>query len=125
MESVANLPLENEQPGAPRNMRGFLVIWFGQLVSLLGSGLTSFALGVWLYEQTGRATPFALTVLFGNLPRILLSPVAEVVRDSAKTDTTELEDKEVALEGERTREPAPKPSPKPKSASHSSVKGRS
>ncbi len=81
MESAANLSVENEQPGAPRNMHGFLVIWFGQLVSLLGSGLTSFALGVWLYEQTGRATPFALTVLFGSLPRILLSPVAGSLAD--------------------------------------------
>ena len=38
----------------------FLVIWLGQVVSLVGSGLTSFALGVWVFEQTGSATQFAL-----------------------------------------------------------------
>ena len=43
---------------------------------MLGSGLTSFALGVWIFQKTGNATPFALTVMFSSLPRVLLSPVA-------------------------------------------------
>ena len=30
-------------------MRTFWIIWSGQFVSMLGSGLTSFALGVWIY----------------------------------------------------------------------------
>jgi len=67
--------------GAPQGMRSFLTVWFGQVVSLIGSGLTSFALGVWLYQQTGRATPFALTVLLANLPRILLAPLAGSLAD--------------------------------------------
>lgn len=65
----------------PRGMTRFVVIWLGQCISLLGSGLTNFALGVWIFEQTGQATPFALTVLFGSLPRILLAPFAGVVAD--------------------------------------------
>lgn len=65
----------------PRGMRTFMIIWLGQLISILGSGLTSFALGVWIYQETGQATPFAVTVLFGNLPRILLSPVAGSLAD--------------------------------------------
>jgi len=60
----------------PQNMRTFVTIWIGQLVSIVGSGLTSFALGVWIFQQTGKATPFALTVLFGNLPAVLLGPLA-------------------------------------------------
>jgi DHA3 family macrolide efflux protein-like MFS transporter len=35
---------------APRGMRTFLTIWAGQLISMIGSGLTSFALGVWIYD---------------------------------------------------------------------------
>jgi DHA3 family macrolide efflux protein-like MFS transporter len=66
---------------APRGMRTFLTIWLGQLISIVGSGLTSFALGVWIFDRTGQATPFALTVLFGNLPRILLAPIAGSVAD--------------------------------------------
>jgi DHA3 family macrolide efflux protein-like MFS transporter len=62
-------------------MRTFLLIWLGQLFSILGSGLSGFALGVWIYQQTGRATPFALTVLFGNVPRLLIMPVAGSLAD--------------------------------------------
>jgi len=62
-------------------MKTFLTIWLGQIISIVGSGLTSFALGVWIFQRTGQATPFALTVLFGNLPRILLSPIAGALVD--------------------------------------------
>ncbi len=65
----------------PKGMRTFMIIWVGQVISILGSGLTGFALGVWLYDQTGRATPFALTVLFASLPRILLAPLAGSLAD--------------------------------------------
>lgn len=66
---------------APQGIKTFLVIWIGQLISMLGSGLTGFALGVWIFDQTGQATPFALTILFANLPRILLLPVAGSLAD--------------------------------------------
>lgn len=52
----------------------FAVIWFGQLVSVIGSGLTSFALGVWVFQRTGSATQFALIGLSAVLPRVLVSP---------------------------------------------------
>lgn len=65
----------------PKNMRTFFVIWIGQVISMLGSGLTSFALGVWIFTETGQATPFAITVLLGSLPRILLAPVAGSLAD--------------------------------------------
>jgi predicted MFS family arabinose efflux permease len=58
-----------------------LVIWLGQVVSLVGSGLTSFALGVWVFEQTGSATQFALIALSAVLPRVVLSPLAGAVVD--------------------------------------------
>ena len=66
---------------APKNMKTFMVIWFGQLISIIGSGLTGFALGVWIYDQTGQATPFALTALFATLPNVLLMPIAGTVAD--------------------------------------------
>jgi MFS family permease len=68
-------------------MRNFFVLWLGQTISLLGSGLTSFALGVWIYAQTGQATPFALTVLFGALPRILLAPLGGSLADRRNRKT--------------------------------------
>ncbi len=63
------------------SMRTFLIIWLGQLASMIGSGLVHFALAVWIFERTGQATPFALTALFSVLPRILLSPLAGALAD--------------------------------------------
>jgi hypothetical protein len=43
-----------------RGLRVFLIVWLGQLVSLVGSSLTGFALGVWVYQRTRSVTQFAL-----------------------------------------------------------------
>lgn len=56
-------------------MPTFPLLWFGQAISLFGSGLTSFALGVWMYERTGSATYVALIGLCAVLPRVVLSPL--------------------------------------------------
>jgi DHA3 family macrolide efflux protein-like MFS transporter len=64
-----------------RSMAAFLAVWAGQVVSALGTGLTGFALGVWVYQRTGSATRFALMTLVTTLPGILLSPFAGVLVD--------------------------------------------
>ncbi len=66
---------------APTGMKTFLTIWIGQLVSVIGSNLSRFALGVWIFEQTGKATPFALAALAGSLPAVLLGPIAGALVD--------------------------------------------
>lgn len=58
-----------------------LLVWAGQIVSLFGSGLTGFTLGVWLYQQTGSASNFALVALCTALPQMVLSPVTGVLVD--------------------------------------------
>lgn len=62
-------------------MRSFLIVWLGQLVSLTGSALSQFALGVWVFERTASPTLFALGVLCAALPRILLAPLAGALVD--------------------------------------------
>jgi MFS family permease len=62
-------------------MTSFLVIWGGQVVSALGTSLTGFALGVWVYQHRGSATRFALIALVTTLPGILLSPLAGALVD--------------------------------------------
>ncbi len=66
---------------SPRNMKTFMVIWLGQLISIIGSGLTGFAMGVWIYDQSGQATPFAVNALFATLPSVLMMPFAGVLAD--------------------------------------------
>ncbi|MEP7010523.1 MAG: MFS transporter [Acidobacteriota bacterium] len=68
-------------PDRPRGMRDFLVLWIGQVVSSLGSGLSGFAIGVWTFKQTGSATALSLITLFATLPNFLLSPIAGALID--------------------------------------------
>jgi MFS family permease len=66
-------------------VRTFLLIWFGQLVSLLGTGMTRFALLLWAYQQTAPtghpATTVALLGFCAYIPYLLCSPLAGVVVD--------------------------------------------
>lgn len=62
-------------------MKTFGVIWFGQLVSLLGSGLTSFALGIWVLRHSNSVTEYTLTILLASLPGVLISPLAGALVD--------------------------------------------
>jgi len=61
--------------------RTFLVVWFGQLVSNAGSNLTSFALGFWVYGETGSATRLALVIVAARTPMLLISPFAGTLVD--------------------------------------------
>lgn len=65
----------------PRGMRTFLVIWSGQLVSTIGSGLTGFALGVWIYQETGSTMLFAMNMLAFAIPTLIMSPFAGALVD--------------------------------------------
>ena len=59
----------------------FFTIWIGQLVSLIGSQLTGFALGVWIYEQTHSVSLVALSQIAFSAPYVLFSPLAGVLVD--------------------------------------------
>ncbi len=56
----------------------FLIIWAGQFVSTLGTGMTRFALIIWAYQETGSATTLALLGFFAWLPYVIISPFAGV-----------------------------------------------
>ncbi|KAF3884402.1 MULTISPECIES: MFS transporter [Nostocales] len=62
-------------------MQTFIILWFGQLVSLLGSGLTGFALSLWVYKNTNSVTQFALISVLTMLPNIIISPLAGALGD--------------------------------------------
>jgi MFS transporter, DHA3 family, macrolide efflux protein len=65
----------------PPGMKTFLLVWAGQVISLIGSELTGFSLGVWVYRQTGSVTQFSIIILATVAPGILLSPVAGALTD--------------------------------------------
>jgi DHA3 family macrolide efflux protein-like MFS transporter len=49
-------------------LRTLIIVWLGQLTSLIGAGVTGFALSIWVYQRTGSATQFALIAACSILP---------------------------------------------------------
>jgi DHA3 family macrolide efflux protein-like MFS transporter len=59
----------------------FFIFWLGQVVSMLGSGLTGFGLAVWVYQRTGSVSDFTLIYVFGALPGLVLAPLMGTLVD--------------------------------------------
>lgn len=64
-----------------KSMFTFLVLWAGQLISALGTGMTGFALGVYVFTETSRAGSVALLVSALFIPSILLRPAGGLLAD--------------------------------------------
>ena len=62
-------------------MRGFLIVWLGQMLSMLGTSMSGFGLTVWAYELTGSATALALVGFFFVTPMLIVSPLAGALVD--------------------------------------------
>jgi MFS family permease len=62
-------------------MAGFTLIWAGQFISFIGTGMTRFATTVWAYQITGEATALALVGFFGFAPLIIMTPFAGALVD--------------------------------------------
>lgn len=68
-------------PDEKKNFPKFLLLWAGEFISSIGGGLTSFGLGVYVFQQTGSAAGMALVTLLGFLPNLFLSVPAGVLAD--------------------------------------------
>lgn len=67
----------------PSGMFAFTIVWVGQAVSLLGTNMSAFALTIWAYELTGKATALALAGFFNVTPLLIFSPIAGALVDRA------------------------------------------
>ena len=65
----------------PAGMFGFIVVWLGQIISVLASSMTGFGLSLWMYRQTESATAMGLMQVAYITPFLLLSPIAGVMVD--------------------------------------------
>lgn len=62
-------------------MRLYLLLWLSQFVSGIGTGLGSFALGVWVYRQNASTTQFAMTAFLATCTALIVGPIAGVLAD--------------------------------------------
>jgi len=62
-------------------MKTYLLLWFTQLLSALGSAMTSYALVIWAYQQHGSALETALLMVCSYAPYVVLSIFAGTLSD--------------------------------------------
>lgn len=62
----------------PGGMFGFTVVWIGQIVSVLASSMSQFALTLFMFDETGSALAMGVMQVFFITPFLLISPVAGV-----------------------------------------------
>lgn len=62
-------------------MKKFMTIWVGELISNIGSGMTAFALCIYVYQFTESVTWVSIITLLAYLPTILLNPVGGILAD--------------------------------------------
>jgi DHA3 family macrolide efflux protein-like MFS transporter len=55
------------------SFRAYLLFWFSQSVSQLGSAMTSYALVLWVFDQTQSALSVSLLTFFSYVPYVLAS----------------------------------------------------
>ena len=65
----------------PSGMFGFTVVWLGQIVSVLASTMSQFALTIFMFQETGSATAVGLMQVFFITPFLIISPIAGVMID--------------------------------------------
>lgn len=65
----------------PSGMLGFTIVWLGQIVSVMATNMTQFALTIWVFELTGSVTALGLVQVFFVTPFLLISPIAGVMVD--------------------------------------------
>ena len=58
-----------------------MVIWIGEMISTIGSGMSAFALSIYTFKQTGSVTLVALVTLLAFAPTVLLSPIGGLLAD--------------------------------------------
>ena len=62
-------------------MPGFIVVWLGQIVSVLASSMTGFGMTLWMYKQTESATAMGLMQVAFITPFLVFSPIAGAMVD--------------------------------------------
>jgi MFS family permease len=62
-------------------MLAFTLVWLGQLVSVLATQMTHFALTIWVYQKTGSVTALGAMQVFTLIPYLLITPVAGAMVD--------------------------------------------
>ncbi|KAA0783975.1 MFS transporter [Bacillus wiedmannii] len=78
---MGSLRLHIENKKRNQELRNICLYSIAKTVSIFGSSMYSFALGLYVLQITGSALNFAITLILGTIPMIVLNPFAGVIAD--------------------------------------------
>ncbi|MEC5236512.1 MULTISPECIES: MFS transporter [Bacillus cereus group] len=78
MGDVSIVPNDWKMKIATRNI---ILMMIGKMTSLLGAGIYTFAMGLYVLKTTGSGMGFATTLICGSIPRMICGPIAGAVAD--------------------------------------------
>lgn len=64
-----------------KSFQKFIILWLGQFLSAIGSGMSAFGLSIFIFQKTGLNSATTLITMLAFLPTLLLSPFAGVLAD--------------------------------------------
>lgn len=73
VEQAVDAKGAGEAPPPTLNM-SFYLLWIGQSLSMFGSMLTSFGIGVWLFQKTGSVLDYVQLMLVSTVPALICLP---------------------------------------------------
>ncbi|HDR7664675.1 MFS transporter [Bacillus wiedmannii] len=78
---MGSLRLHIENKKRNQELRNICLYSIAKTVSIFGSSMYSFALGLYVLHITGSALNFAITLILGTIPMIVMNPFAGVIAD--------------------------------------------
>lgn len=78
MEDVS---IRGNDPRLKIATRNIILMMIGKVTSLLGAGIYTFAMGLYVLKTTGSGVGFAMTLICGSIPRVVCGPIAGAVAD--------------------------------------------
>lgn len=67
--------------GYPIEKKNLLLFSTGKIISIFGTVIFNFALGLYVLKLTGSALSFSMTLIIGIIPAIIINPFAGVIAD--------------------------------------------
>ncbi|PTC14788.1 MFS transporter [Bacillus wiedmannii] len=78
---MGSLRLHIENNKRNQELRNICLYSIAKTVSIFGTAMYSFALGLYVLQITGSALNFAITLILGTIPMIVMNPFAGVIAD--------------------------------------------
>ncbi|WP_026476602.1 MFS transporter [Alkaliphilus transvaalensis] len=78
MTALENVINRGDSKGELRNLILFLL---GKSISVFGNAIFNFAMGLFVLQKTGSGLSFAITLVLGTIPMVIVNPFAGVLAD--------------------------------------------